>query len=80
MSSRSLQRKLLEQDLTYRQVLDDYRRELAIVYIRQPKLSQGEIGYQLGFSSPSNFSRAFKNWTGISPGEYRGLERAYKVL
>jgi AraC-like DNA-binding protein len=74
MSARSLQRKLLEQGLNYRQVLDDYRRELAIVYIRQPKLSQGEISYQLGFSSPSNFSRAFKNWTGISPGEYRSLE------
>ncbi len=76
ISSRSLQRKLLDQSLTYRQVLDDYRRELAIIYIRQPKLSQGEIGYQLGFSSPSNFSRAFKGWTGISPGEYRNLERA----
>jgi AraC-like DNA-binding protein len=75
ISSRSLQRKLLDQSLTYRQVLDDYRRELAIIYIRQPKLSQGEISYQLGFSSPSNFSRAFKNWTGISPGEYRNLER-----
>lgn len=75
ISSRSLQRKLLDQSLTYRQVLDDYRRELAIIYIRQPRLSQGEISYQLGFSSPSNFSRAFKNWTGISPGEYRNLER-----
>jgi AraC-like DNA-binding protein len=76
MSSRSLQRKLLEQGLNYRQVLDDYRRELAIVYIRQPGLSQGEISYKLGFSAPSNFSRAFKNWTGISAGEYRNLERA----
>jgi AraC-like DNA-binding protein len=76
ISSRSLQRKLLDQSLTYRQVLDDYRRELAIIYIRQPKLSQGEISYQLGFSSPSNFSRAFKNWTGSSPGEYRNFERA----
>jgi AraC-like DNA-binding protein len=76
MSSRSLQRKLLAQNLTYRQVLDDYRRELAIIYIRQPKLSQGEISYQLGFSSASNFSRTFKNWTGISPGEYRHLDQA----
>lgn len=76
LSSRSLQRKLLEQGLNYRQVLDDYRRELAIVYIRQPALSQGEISYQLGFSAPSNFSRAFKNWTGISPGEYRNLAQA----
>ncbi len=73
MSTRSLQRKLLEKELSYRQVLDDYRRELAILYIRQPKLSQGEISYMLGFSTPSNFSRAFKNWTGTAPGEYRSL-------
>ena len=76
MSSRSLQRKLFEQGLNYRQVLDDYRRELAIVYIRQAGLSQGEISYKLGFSAPSNFSRAFKHWTGISPGEYRNVAHA----
>ncbi|MEH6551132.1 MAG: AraC family transcriptional regulator [Pseudomonadales bacterium] len=71
MSPRALQRRLKEIGLSYRELVDDYRRELAIVYIRQPDISQGEISYQLGFSSSSNFSRAFKSWTGVTPGQYR---------
>ncbi|MEH6551131.1 MAG: AraC family transcriptional regulator [Pseudomonadales bacterium] len=71
MSSRALQRKLQDIGLSYRELVDDYRRELAITYIRQPDMSQGEISFQLGFSATSNFSRAFKNWTGVAPGQYQ---------
>jgi AraC-like DNA-binding protein len=71
MSSRSLQRKLQEEGLTFKGLLDEMRRELAIQYVRDSRLPLIEITYLLGFSDSSNFSRAFRRWTGISPNAYR---------
>lgn len=71
MSLRSLQRKLEEKGYNYKQLLEETRRELAEQYIRNSRLSVSEITYMLGFSEPSNFSRAFKRWTGKSPQDYR---------
>ena len=70
-SLRSLQRKLREQDTSYTELLSETQRELALIYIRDSNRSIGEITYLLGFSEPSNFTRAFKRWTGQSPAEYR---------
>ncbi len=71
MSTRTLQRKLKEEGTTYKQLLDDTRRELAAQYIKQSNISISEITYLLGFSEPSNFSRAYKRWMGQSPSEHR---------
>lgn len=71
VSPRTLHRKLEEQGGSFRQLLEDSQRDLAFSYIRQEHLSLGEISFLLGFSSSSNFSRAFKRWTGMSPKEYR---------
>ncbi len=71
MSPRSLQRKLQEEGLTFKGLLDEMRRELAIQYVRDSRLPLIEITYLLGFSDSSNFSRAFRRWTGISPNAYR---------
>ncbi len=73
LSSRSLQRKLKEEGTTYKQLLEDTRRELAAQYVKESELSVGEITFLLGFSEPANFSRAFKRWTGVSPSAYRFL-------
>ncbi len=70
-SLRSLQRKLHEEDTSFKELLNDTQRELALSYIRDSNRSIGEITYLLGFSEPSNFTRAFKRWTGQSPAEYR---------
>jgi AraC-like DNA-binding protein len=70
-SLRSLQRKLRDQDTSFKELLSDTQRELALNYMRDSSRSIGEITYLLGFSEPSNFTRAFKRWTGKSPGEYR---------
>jgi AraC-like DNA-binding protein len=71
MSRRTLQRKLAEADLTYQQLLDDTRRDLALRYISEPGRSFTEITFLLGFSGQSAFTRAFRRWTGASPSDYR---------
>jgi AraC-like DNA-binding protein len=70
-SLRSLQRKLREEDTSFKELLSNTQQELALFYIRDSNRSIGEITYLLGFSEPSNFTRAFKRWTGQSPAEYR---------
>lgn len=71
LSRRSLQRRLQNERTTYKSLLEGTRRELALQYIREPHRSLAEITYLLGFSEPSNFTRAFRRWTGSSPAEYR---------
>ena len=71
LSVRTLQRRLAEEQLTFKQVLDDTRRELALQYVRDPTLSINEMAYLLGYSEPANFSRAFKRWTGQPPSTMR---------
>lgn len=68
---RSLQRKLKDEETTFKHLLEDTRRELAMQYIKNANHSVGEIAYLLGFSEPSNFTRAFRRWTGRSPAEFR---------
>ena len=71
MSLRSLQRKLNNEGTSYKELVDETRRELAAHYMAESHLTINEITYLLGFSEPSNFSRAFKRWTGKSPSAYR---------
>ncbi len=70
-SLRSLQRKLAENGTSYKTLLDSTRQQLAKQYVANSQYSINEITYLLGFSEPSNFSRAFKRWTGQSPSQYR---------
>lgn len=67
LSTRSLQRKLAEEGTSFTKLLAQVRRELAERYVRDPHIPVTEIGYRLGFSDVSAFSRAFKRWTGVSP-------------
>ena len=71
VSSRSLQRRLKEEATSFKGLLEDTRQALAQQYLRENHRSIGEITYLLGFSEPSNFTRAFKRWTGKTPAEYR---------
>jgi AraC-like DNA-binding protein len=75
MSLRSLQRKLHAEGTSYKELLDETRRELASQYMAQSHLSINEITYLLGFSEPSNFSRAFRRWTGQSPSAFRASRK-----
>ena len=71
MSTRNLNRKLREEETSFREVLNDTRRSLAERLIADPSLSLTEISFMLGFSEASSFSRAFKRWTGTSPSDAR---------
>ncbi|MDG9670097.1 AraC family transcriptional regulator [Hahella sp. CR1] len=71
LSERALQRRLQEEGRSYQQILDDTRRELALRQISDKRLDLSEITFFLGFADQSAFQRAFKRWTGRTPGQYR---------
>jgi len=74
MSLRNLQRKLHNQGTSFKDILENTRKKLTLDYIEQQDLSLSEISYLVGFSNTSNFNRAFKRWTGKTPGEYRSQQ------
>lgn len=71
MSEKTLQRRLRDEDTSYQQILDETRNELAKQYLSERQLSVCDVTFRLGFSDQSSFTRAFKRWTGVSPGEFR---------
>jgi AraC-like DNA-binding protein len=71
MSRRTLQRRLADLGLTYKNVLDATRYNLALRYLADPQKTVTDITFLLGFSEQSAFSRAFKRWSGKAPMTYR---------
>jgi AraC-like DNA-binding protein len=67
LSRQTLFRKLKAEGVTFEQVLDELRFSMAHDYLDVRNLSVKETAYQLGFSDPTAFSRAFKRWTGRTP-------------
>ena len=57
---------------TFEKVVDELRHKMALEYLNGKKVSVNETAYLVGFSEPAAFSRAFKRWTGLNPGEYTG--------
>jgi AraC-like DNA-binding protein len=71
MSSRTLHRRLVAQGSSYRGIIDDVRREIAMRCLRDPQLSIREVGYLLGFTTGPAFHRAFRRWTGTTAATFR---------
>jgi AraC-like DNA-binding protein len=71
MSPRTLQRRLSEHGTSFQDVLDVERQELARRLLEDPQLSVSEVAWRLGYSELAAFNRAFKRWTGKTPGEWR---------
>lgn len=71
MSVRTLNRMLAAERTTYREVLEQLRRSLAVRHLADGRIAISEVAFILGFSELSAFHRAFKRWTGLTPAEYR---------
>lgn len=69
-SPSTLQRRLREEGTSYQRLLDSIRHELAMDYLREGSHSLADVTFLLGFSDQSNFTRAFRRWTGKTPREY----------
>lgn len=73
LSPQTLRRRLASEGKSYQAVKDALRRDAAIHLLLYPELSLEDVAQQVGFSETSTFHRAFKKWTGVTPGLYRQL-------
>ena len=71
VSSRSLQRKLREEGVTYQQLTDSIRKSLALHYLESGQYPVKEVSCILGYNELSAFNRAFRRWTGTTPVSYQ---------
>ena len=71
MSVRSLRRYLSESGVTYQELLDQVRRDLAMDYLRNSPLSVEQVAQLVGYGEAASFRKAFRKWTGEAPGEFR---------
>ena len=78
VSTRTLQRRLLAERITFQSLVEEARREMAQHYLLESSLELNETAYLLGYEDPNSFIRAFHQWEGTSPGEWR-LARAASV-
>jgi AraC-like DNA-binding protein len=71
LTPQTLRRRLRDEGRGFQQIKDELRRDAAIELLLQTPLPLLEIANRVGFSEASTFHRAFKQWTGVAPGEYR---------
>lgn len=71
ISLRSFYRLLANEGYSYRSIVAGMRQRLAKKYLQDASLSYSDVAMLLGYSEQSAFTRAFRDWMGITPGEYR---------
>jgi len=71
LSGRTLKRRLAEEGTDFSTLLDEQRRERALLLLRSPELSVEAVADRIGYSDVANFTRAFRRWTGTTPTAYR---------
>mgnify|MGYP006266324735 CR=1 FL=1 len=76
-SVRSLRRHLERSGTSYRKLVDQARESRAKELLARSTRSIQVIAYDLGFDTPSNFTRSFKRWTGETPSAYRERQKAW---
>lgn len=77
LSPQTLRRRLAAEGKSYQGVKDSLRRDAAIHLLLRPDLTLEDVAQQVGFSETSTFHRAFKKWTGVTPGLYRQLHGTF---
>lgn len=71
ISEQTMRRRLAEEGISYQQIKDNLRADLAIKLLSNRSLTITEVGQLLNFSEPRAFTRAFKHWFGQTPRDYR---------
>ncbi|MDJ0806828.1 MAG: helix-turn-helix domain-containing protein [Gammaproteobacteria bacterium] len=71
VSPRTLRRRLAEQGTSFSRLVDQWRFKTCLGLLEQENLLLLEISERLGYANVPNFERAFKRWTGQTPGTYR---------
>ncbi len=74
VSPATLQRKLAMESTTFQTLKDELRRDIAISRLTAGATPLCELAEHLGFADSSAFQRAFRRWTGSSPGAYRRFD------
>ena len=77
MSERTLQRRITEEGLTFRQLLNDTRKELIREYLSDDSVEITEAAFLVGFENTNSFYRAFRSWEGQTPAEWRAHRRVH---
>ena len=75
MTPRTLIRRLKGEGSSFQDIKDALRRDMAIQSLQQGEASIDSIALETGFSASANFHRAFRQWTGRTPGSFRGRKR-----
>jgi AraC-like DNA-binding protein len=70
-SEDTVRRHLRVEGSQFSEIKESVRRDRAVYHLQCLKTPINQIAYMLGFSEPSAFNRAFKRWTGQTPGDYR---------
>ena len=71
LSPATLRRRLGSEGHSYRTLVDETRKDLALVWLEDPELNIIDVAEKLGFTEYSSFYRAFRQWTGCSPRAFR---------
>lgn len=71
VSTRTLKRRLQEEGRNFRALVDHVLCERATQMLQREGLSVSEVAFRLGYNDVSNFSRAFRRWTGQSPSDFK---------
>jgi len=79
MSPRTLNRRLKAIGTSYKEIVSDSRKQQAFKYLSGNNLTIDQIANHLGYKDPSNFSKAFKHWTGQSPSEFRKASPSFDL-
>ena len=74
VSTRTLQRRLQEEGVTFADLLDDFRRQRAEHWLCHTPNSLKQVSADLGFSEPSTFYRACQRWFGCTPNQLRSIK------
>ena len=74
MSEQTLRRKLSAEGISYQQIKDNLRQDIANKLLRNAALNISDISRMLNFSEPRAFTRAYKQWSGVTPKEYRQMK------